>query len=726
MKAMPGLWRTRAPELTAAAVFIIALIVYLLTLAPTVGPVDSGELILAATLPGIAHPPGFPIYVLIGHVFSRLPFGNVAQRLNLLSAVFAALSAAGLFALIWISGAARDARLGERSPKQATGRKRRGGSRTTRTQARPADLPSSARGRDGEEAASGQALSPRSLALSLLPAGVGALAWAFSRSFWAYATVAEVYTLHLALLVGVLALLLHWRQANRSGRRASQAPLQALPSLYLAAFLYGLSLSNHHITSVLIAPAILMLLVATAGWRVFTSRTTLMAGLCLALGLLPYAYLPIRAAQNPLLNWDNPQDLTRFWWHLIAKWQIGQIQAGVLANPGEFLRLFYENGLRRWVVEFSLLGLPLAGAGAWGLWRRDRSLLAFIAIATAVSAGYGTIYGVTEPAAYFLTTFLFTAWLIGEGARTLLTLAGERLAWQVGAAIIACIVPLLTLGANYRLADRSRDWLVYDYAKNTLAGLAPGGVLLSPDWEVQVSPLLYLHHVEGERPDVLIIDSQLLRRSWYYSYLDAQAPQLMAAIRPQVEAFLAQLALFEHDRPYDPNQIQSRFEAMINALVEQAIAAGRPVYLAQDVDAAINAVAARTQNVVAPHLQRVPQGLSFRLYADQEFHPDPAPELNLRGLLEDTGAQPDLLRAVRRRYAAMFTNRGVYLAQHGQHDAASAAFQQAILVEPEFIVAYQEWGKSLEALGRKAEADALYNQARMLALRQMQGRSPGP
>lgn len=697
MKAMPGLWKTRAPELTAAAVFIITLAVYLITLAPTVGPIDSGELILAAALPGIAHPPGFPIYVLIGHVFSRLPFGNVAQRLNLMSAVFAALSAAGLFALIWISG--------------------------TRHAVAPAKhRQHKTPGRDHPPAA----VAPQSLLLALIPPGVGALAWAFSRSFWSYATVAEVYTLHLALLVGAIALLLHWRQANRSGRRASHAPPQALPSLYLAAFLYGLSLSNHHITSILIAPAILILLATTAGWRIVTRRVAVVAGLCLALGLLPYAYLPIRAAQNPLLNWDNPQDLTRFWWHLTAKWQIGQIQTDVLANPGEFLRLFYENGLRRWAVEFSLLGLPLAGVGAWGLWRRDRSLLAFIAVAIAVSAAYGTIYGVTEPAAYFLTTFLFTAWLIGEGARTLLALAGERPTWQMGATVIACAVPVLVLGFNYRLADRSRDWLVYDYAKNTLAGMAPGGVLLSPDWEIQVSPLLYVHHVEGERPDVLIIDSQLLRRSWYYGYLDARAPQLMAAIRPQVDAFLAQLALFEHDQPYDPNQIQSRFEAMINALVEQALAAGRPVYLAQDVDAGVNAVAARTQNVVAPHLQRVPQGLSFRLYADQAFHPDPAPELNLRGLLEDAPAQPDLVRAVRRRYAAMFTNRGVYLASHNRHEEASAAFQQAILVEPEFIVAYQEWGKSLEALGRKAEADAVYNQARLLALRQMQSQAPGP
>lgn len=714
---MPDLWRTRVPELTAAALFIVALLVYLLTLAPTVGPVDSGELILAATLPGIAHPPGFPIYVLIGHVFSHLPVGNIAQRLNFMSALFAALSVVGLFTLVWISGIARDIRLGERSPKQAMGRK---------AGTQPDAPPLSAKGRVGKTVTSRQKPQRQSSAFLLIPAGVGALAWAFSRSLWSYATVAEVYTLHLALLIGALALLLYWRQANRFGRRVPQVPLQALPSLYLAAFLYGLSLSNHHITSVLIAPAILILLTTTAGWRIFTSRTALIAGLCLALGLLPYVYLPIRAAQNPLLNWDNPQDLTRFWWHVIAKWQIGQIQTDVLSNPGEFLELFYENGLRRWITEFSPLGLPLAGAGAWGLWQRDRSLLVFIAIAIAVSAGYATIYGVTEPAAYFLTTFLFTAWLIGEGTRPLLALVDERPARQMGAALLACAVPILGLVSNYRLVDRSRDWLVYDYAKNTLAGMAPGGVLLSPDWEIQISPLLYVHHVEGERPDVLIIDSQLLRRSWYYSYLDARAPELMAAIRPQVEAFLAQLALFEHDQPYGPNQIQSQFEAMINALVEQAIAAGRPVYLAQDVDAAINAVAARTQNVVAPQFQRVPQGLSFRLYPDQEFHPDPAPELNLRGLLEDTAAQPDLLRAVRRRYAAMFTNRGVYLAQHGQHEAASAAFQQAILVEPEFIVAYQEWGKSLEALGRKAEADAVYNQARMLVLRQMQGQSPGP
>jgi len=692
------------PVLVAAGVFIVALTVYLLTLAPTVGLIDSGELTLAAWLPGIAHPPGFPIYILIGYLFSHLPLGSVAQRLNFMSALFAALAVAALFALAWTAGQS-----GQPQASPSGHKARRGGAR------RPPIAPDGASKRES---------LPRTLAL--IPAAVAALAWAFSRSLWSYSTVAEVYTLHLVLLVGSLAFLLHWRNANRDILRAPRSMPHALPSSYLAAFLYGLSLSDHHVTSLLLAPAIGILLLATAGRRVFTGRVALMAGLCLV-ALLPYVYLPLRAAQNPLLNWGNPQDATRLWWHLTAKW------AAQYDPVKDLLALIRERFLSLWVVEFSLLGLPLAAVGVWSLWQRDRQLLAFITIAMGVSAGYGTIFGTTEPAAYFLTTFLFTAWLIGEGARGLLVMATtdgrpssvvRRPSFVAGATFIAFAVPILALGFNYRLEDRSRLWIAYDYATNTLAGIAPNGVLFSPDWEAQVSPLLYVHHVEHQRPDVLVIDTQLLRRSWYYDYLKAQAPALMATAQPQVDAFLEQLDLFEHDRPYDTREIQTRFETMINTLVAQALAAGRPVYLAQDVDAGINPTEAQNRTIVAPDLQRVPQGLSFRLYADKDFHADPAPELSLRGLADGTVAADDLINTIRRRYAAMYTNRGLYLAEHNEHDGAAAAYQQAIRLEPSFIPAYQGLAKSLEALGRQAEADAIKAQVLDLAARQSQNGGP--
>jgi hypothetical protein len=82
--------------LCAGAVFLVALGVYSWTLAPTVTPTDSGELILAAYGLGVAHPPGVPLWVMLAHVASIVPIGNVAARINFSSAVFAALACAML------------------------------------------------------------------------------------------------------------------------------------------------------------------------------------------------------------------------------------------------------------------------------------------------------------------------------------------------------------------------------------------------------------------------------------------------------------------------------------------------------------------------------------------------------------------------------------------------------------------------------------------------------
>lgn len=71
--------------------------VYLLTLCPTVFMGDSGELTTAAFSLGGSHPPGYILYSIIGKAFTFLPFGNIAYRLNLVSAFFSALSSAVLF-----------------------------------------------------------------------------------------------------------------------------------------------------------------------------------------------------------------------------------------------------------------------------------------------------------------------------------------------------------------------------------------------------------------------------------------------------------------------------------------------------------------------------------------------------------------------------------------------------------------------------------------------------
>ena len=86
--------------ISAFLVFVVSFALYYCTLAPTVTLVDSGELILAAQTFGVAHPPGFPLYVLLAHAATLLPLGNIAVRVHLASALFGALASATMTLLV--------------------------------------------------------------------------------------------------------------------------------------------------------------------------------------------------------------------------------------------------------------------------------------------------------------------------------------------------------------------------------------------------------------------------------------------------------------------------------------------------------------------------------------------------------------------------------------------------------------------------------------------------
>src|SRR6058998_3597350 len=186
-----------AIRLTAGlVVFVLALIVYILTIVPTVALVDSGELTDAAWSLGNAHPPGFPLFLLLTHLFTRLPFGSVAWRCNLASAVFSA-AASGFVALA----------VGEMLLLPVT-RKREARKKRAR-QAEPVAQPIII------------------VALIMIAAG---LLFAFSKTLWAYATETEVYALNSAMMVAIAWLMLLWARTRSNA------------ALYAAALLFGLAL----------------------------------------------------------------------------------------------------------------------------------------------------------------------------------------------------------------------------------------------------------------------------------------------------------------------------------------------------------------------------------------------------------------------------------------------------------------------------------------------------
>ena len=155
----------RAVAFAAAAVVLLALGIYLRTMLPSTGFWDTGE---AQTVPptlSIFHPTGFPTYEILGWLWTRLPFGEVAWHMNLLSAVSVA-TAAGFVTLI-----------------------------------------------------AGHLIAERSATLRGGAAAIAGASFAFASEPWENATRADVHAVNVLFVAIVVWLLLTWRAAERAGSR---------------------------------------------------------------------------------------------------------------------------------------------------------------------------------------------------------------------------------------------------------------------------------------------------------------------------------------------------------------------------------------------------------------------------------------------------------------------------------------------------------------------------
>lgn len=166
-------------------VFFICWLVYLHTLTPTVGLHDSGDMISGAYVLGIPHPPGYPLYCLLGKLWiTILPIGNIAYRMNLVSALCASLSCMMVYFIILKVGS-----------------------------------------RKWEVRSEGNKLIPH---LSfLIPAIVAALILAFATTFWEQAVIAEKYTLNALFTTLLIFILLKWAEVISTEHEARRKRLHA-------------------------------------------------------------------------------------------------------------------------------------------------------------------------------------------------------------------------------------------------------------------------------------------------------------------------------------------------------------------------------------------------------------------------------------------------------------------------------------------------------------------
>jgi transmembrane protein TMEM260 (protein O-mannosyltransferase) len=665
---------SQAELVCAGAVFLVALIAYSWTLAPTVTLTDSGELIIAAYGLGVAHPPGFPLWVMLAHLASLVPFGNVAVRINSSSAVFAALACAMLTLVV--------AELIVTASRFAAPR------------------------RKNKAVQQGSSSESSSASFLMFAPAVGAgLLMAFSRTLWAYATITEVYALNALLVLLVFFLVVRWRRRIIETRTNCSVVVATHDTwIYAAAFVFGLAMGVHHVTVALTLPAIAVVVYRTEGLKFFTSRRLLYAALIsMSALILVYSYLPWAASRSPAMNWGNARSLQEIWWHITGR----QYRVFFIFSPeaiGTQFAAFCRMVLREFGFAWLPLTLFLAVAGLASAYKRDRTAFWFLLLILLADLAYALSYEIAEDKdAYYLPAFISIAIAAGLGVRWLIQLAASRRSiWRpyVAAAIAIVLTSATAFATNWPFNNRRHYFIANDYVENLFSTIAPNGLLLTQDWQV-ASPMLYVQEIEQRRPDVKVVDINLLRRSWYFDYLKHAHPGLIDRSSDKINSYVEILKQWERDpgafvRSQELTQrISMAFLDMIQSIVRNEITVA-PVYITNDMLVADSTNGYLTRWILQVY-QLVPQGLVFNLAADQSFHESPDPHLQMRGLADGTVrfAKDDVTNVkILPAYTRMLTNRGKYLALFNQHERAILAFKEALALDPNLAAAQQGLAES--------------------------------
>jgi hypothetical protein len=505
------------PSYGAAGVAaLVVFVLYLVTLAPSTAMWDTSEYIAAAYVLGIPHPPGNPLFVLLGRVFAVLPIApSVAMRINVLAALSSALSAGFWF------------------------------------------------------------LITERVLVSWLPSrwsrwvggAVAAIVGATAFTVWNQSVVNEkVYTVSLVGLALVSWLTVRWcdEPENRTADRL----------LVLVAYVLGLGYANH-MAGMLAAPAVGLAVLIRRPKTLLRWKLLLACAAALMLGITPFATQPIRAAHFPAINEGEPtacattltakctfDGLTydRFMYNFnrgqYGKPELSQRQAPFGAQVGMWWMYFRWQWLRDAHGEqpglqnaLAVLFLSLGLVGGWVHWQRDRRSFWFFG-PLVFTMTLGLIYylnfkyghsqspdlGDSVPREVrdrdYFYLWSFSAWSVWVALglvwlwETFASLFGAKhvklgretveqphaRSWIMATPVLAlAFVPLF---GNWKQASRAGQTDTADFARDLLNSVEPYGVLVTVG-DNDTFPLWYAQEVEGIRKDVLIANTSLLNTDWY-------------------------------------------------------------------------------------------------------------------------------------------------------------------------------------------------------------------
>ncbi len=611
-------------------VFVITFVVYVITCAPDVMFTDNGELAGACATLGIAHPTGYPLFTILGHLWTLLPLPfSTIYSLNLFAAFVTAASGMVFFNVAFTifeqlneKSAIKPAKQDKRKAKKKAEPKK------------PVKLTTG----------------------NILMVSLGAaLAYSFAATVWEQGTSLEVYSLQLLLMNLILLTFLNgiFTGSNKY--------------LILSAFLIGLGFSNH-MTTILLLPAILFMYFKRPGKKFDFSgeRWKFLALLILPLllGLSFYIYMPIRSAGLPEFNWGwVHRGFDKFMYHVQGK----QYQVWMFSGSESWSKNFTKFS-EAFPYQLGWIGIIPFLLGIGKLFKLSKETFWFVALLLVVCFVYSMNYSIHDIEVYFLTAFAAAIIFAGAGFYWLAQKMPKILP-------VIFIVPLVSLVMNFQSNGQSDNYLVAEYTDILLENLEEDAIVISAQWDYWCSAFWYKKHVEGMRPDVTLIEKELMRRTWYPHQLLQWNPELREQCKPGFDSYMRDLQKFEADETYDRMSIQSNFVGLLNCYIDENFGK-RPVYLTIDL--------MQTEKEVGQKYAKVPEGFTYRLREKGKKYDVSLDNLDMKKFIASLeGQSGHLVDGIQEIAAVNVANIGSYALYTGDRDKARKAFNLALEIDPE-------------------------------------------
>ena len=459
--------------------FALVLGNYLRTLAPGLLAGDPGEFQFAAWRLGLAHPTGYPLYMMLGWIWQHslaLVGVNPATALNALSALCAAVAVALLYRLMW-------------------------------------------------------AWLPGGLSLRRLTAIFTALLFAANPTFWNQSLIAEVYALHILFVVAIL-LSLGIRAQEPAGRDGQVAtrPAPSLPSAIVPALLIGLSLTHHLMTLWLLPGIVLYLLWAhycapgATVLKLHGAKEAIMVLLALGLPLLLYFYVPLRSGPAASPWYHQPlgdQVLTLYQndWPSFLRFMSGRsISVGFRSVADAAAQVGFA--MTQWRLHFTWLGLLLMGIGLYSLMAQKRwSILTLTLVYALIQQLFNLFYAIDDIYVYYIPLYLMGAIWAGFGVHWLASAnwlqkfsssaaapassapapisASANSAANVFLPLVFLLLPFYLVRSYLPQVDQSEAVGARVRWEEILAAAPPANAILISNDRNEIVPLFYLQNVEG-------------------------------------------------------------------------------------------------------------------------------------------------------------------------------------------------------------------------------------